>query len=66
MPKMKTSKSAIKRVVGKKSGIYYSEMSAQHRSKGKSKRAKRMAGNLMLVTKGDSKKLKRLVPYIAA
>lgn len=38
-------------------------MSAQHRRKGKSKRTKREASHLIVMAKGDHKKLARLVPY---
>lgn len=65
MPKLKTSKSALKRVVkitGKGKILRY-KMSAQHRAKGKSKRTKKEAMKEMEFSKGDAKKLKKLIPY---
>ena len=65
MPKMKTSKTAAKRIVritrtGKMMRL---TMSAQHRRKGKSKLSKRNARSERVLTKGDSIKIKRLLPY---
>lgn len=65
MPKMKTVKSAAKRIqrITRTGLILRSKMSAQHRRKGKSKRTKREAGTLLAVVKGDQKKLLRMLPY---
>lgn len=65
MPKLKTVKSAAKRIVNITSNgkLMRRKMSAQHRNKGKSKRTKREASQLLVVTKGDAKKLRRMLPY---
>ncbi|MBI4175305.1 50S ribosomal protein L35 [Candidatus Berkelbacteria bacterium] len=65
MPKMKTNKSASKRIVRitRTGKLMRLKMSAQHRRKGKSKAAKRNARKQLVITKGDSIKIKRLLPY---
>ena len=65
MPKMKTSKSTAKRIVKITANdkMMTRRMSAQHRRKGKTKRAKRESHLLFEVHAGDQKKLRRLVPY---
>lgn len=65
MPKMKTVKSAAKRIakITRNDKMLRSKMSAQHRRKGKSKRTKREAGQVFEVIKGDQKKLRRMLPY---
>lgn len=65
MPKMKTSKSAAKRIVKitRNDKMIAGHMSAQHRRKGKSKRVKRQSHDTIVVIKGDTKKLKRMLPY---
>lgn len=65
MPKMKTVKSAAKRIhrMTRSGKLMRLAMSAQHRRKGKSKRAKREAGHLIAVTAADLRRIKRLVPY---
>ena len=65
MPKAKTTKSAAKRIVRitRTGKILRLKVSAQHRRKGKSKLNKRNARKQLAVTKGDSVKLKRLLPY---
>ncbi len=65
MPKMKTNKSAAKRIVKiTRSGkLISNHMSAQHRRKGKSKRVKRQSHDNFVITKGDSKKLNQMLPY---
>ena len=62
---MKTVKSAAKRITSfaRNDKMLRLKMSAQHRSKGKSKRTKREAGLDFEVTKGDQKKLRRMLPY---
>jgi large subunit ribosomal protein L35 len=66
MPKIKTVKSAAKRIskITKNGKIMRLEMSAQHLARRKSKRAKAKANNQAVVHSTDSKKMKRLVPYI--
>lgn len=65
MPKLKTNKSAAKRIIRitRTGKMLRRKMSAQHRRKGKSKRTKREASHLLVVAKSDMKKLRRLVPY---
>lgn len=65
MPKLKTSKSTAKRIIKitRNGKMLRRKMSAQHRRKGKSKRTKLEAGQLMEVHKGDQKKIRRLIPY---
>lgn len=65
MPKMKTAKSAAKRIVRitKTGKMLRRTMSAQHRRKGKSARVKRESHNIVEVAKGDQVKLKRMLPY---
>lgn len=63
--KLKTSKSATKRIAKftKKGKIIRRKMAAQHLRQGKSKRTKKLAGKFTTVSKTDSKKIKKLVPY---
>jgi len=63
--KLKTSKSAKKRVVNftKKGKILRRNLSAQHLVKGKSKRTRRLTGGTSTVSSADKRKIKRLVPY---
>lgn len=65
MPKMKTVKSAMKRIqrLTRTGKLMRLAMSAQHRRKGKSKRSKREAGHLIAVTRADQRRIQRLVPY---
>lgn len=65
MPKMKTSKSAAKRIlrITRQAKLISRHMSAQHRRKGKSKQVKRQSHTTLVVTQGDAKKLKRMLPY---
>lgn len=66
MPKLKTSKSAVKRIVkATKSGKLIRRCaSAQHRTKGKSKRTLLASTKTTAVTKSDSYKLEKMIPYI--
>lgn len=63
--KLKTSKSASKRIkkVTNNGKIIRRKMSAQHLRAGKSKRTEQTAGKLISVSKADSKRLKKLIPY---
>jgi ribosomal protein L35 len=65
MPKLKTSKSAAKRVVKvtSKGKILIKKMSAQHRAKGKSKRSLAHAMSNFEVSKANIKTIKKLIPY---
>jgi ribosomal protein L35 len=65
MPKLKTSKSAAKRIVKitKNNKMIRRKMSAQHLAAGKSKRAKRASRKTIQVSKKDQKKIRKLVPY---
>jgi ribosomal protein L35 len=62
---MRTVKSAAKRIqkITSNDVMLANRMSAQHRRKGKSKRAKRESHQLFEVHKGDQKKLRRMLPY---
>lgn len=62
--KQKTTKSASKRVIRTGSGkLLRRKVSAQHLVMGKSKRARRGRGKLSKISRGDLRKIKRLVPY---
>ena len=63
--KMKTSKSALKRIKKTTSSgkILVQGMSAQHRAKGKSKRTKKNAALTFDVAKANLKTLRKLLPY---
>ena len=63
--KLKTSKSAVKRVVKitSKGKLLRMGMSAQHRTTGKTKRSQRNAGKFFEISKANEKKIKKLVPY---
>ena len=65
MPKMKTSKSAAKRIVKitRRGKIIRRKMSAQHRTKGKSKRTMYASNKETMITSANSKKIKKMVPY---
>lgn len=66
MPKIKTVKSAAKRIkkITKNGKIIRLEMSAQHLARRKSKRAKAKANNPTSVHATDAKRIKSLVPYL--
>jgi len=63
--KLKTSKSAIKRIVkvSKNNKIILKKMSAQHRTKGKSKRTMREAMMNFDIARANMKTMKKLIPY---
>lgn len=63
--KLKTSKSAAKRIVNitGKNKIIIKKMSAQHRVKGKSARTMREAMTNFEISKANSKIIKKLIPY---
>ena len=63
--KLKTSKSAKKRVVKvtKKNKIIFKKMSAQHRTKGKSKRTLQNAMSNFEISQANTKTIKKLIPY---
>lgn len=61
--KQKTVKSAEKRVKVTSTGkIMRRKMTAQHLSQGKSKRTRSASGKFVVISKNDSKNIKRLVP----
>lgn len=66
MPKLKTSKSAQKRIVKiTRSGkIIRRKMSAQHRTGGKSKRALSASKKETQVSSANLKTIKKLIPYV--
>jgi len=62
--KLKTVKSVKKRIIKTGKGkILRRKMTAQHLTMGKSKRVRRAAGKKVEISKSDSAKIKRLVPY---
>jgi len=63
--KLKTSKSAVKRIVKitGKGKIIVKKMSAQHRAKGKSKRTLSGAMTNYEISKANKKTIKKLIPY---
>lgn len=63
--KLKTSKSAVKRIVKFSSSgkILRKGMSAQHRTTGKSKRTLRNASLNFEVGKSSFRRIKKLIPY---
>jgi large subunit ribosomal protein L35 len=65
MPKLKTVKSAAKRVVGitKAGKVRVRRLSAQHLATNKSKRTVHQAAHTKLLAKGDAEKIKRMIPY---
>lgn len=66
MPKLKTVKTAVKRVVGvtKNGKIRVRNQSAQHLATNKSSRSVHSAGHTTLLSDGDAKKVKKMTPYI--
>ncbi|MCL5794909.1 MAG: 50S ribosomal protein L35 [Patescibacteria group bacterium] len=66
MPKLKTSKSAAKRIarITKNKKIIRRGMSAQHLTSGKSKRTKSRAKQNFVVSKASVKHLKKLLPNL--
>ena len=63
--KLKTSKSAAKRVVNvtSRGKILLKKMSAQHRAKGKSKRTLKNAMINFDIARANTKTIKKLIPY---
>lgn len=66
MPKIKTVKSAAKRIarITKNGKVMRLGMSAQHLARRKSKRARKNAYNQSPIKEVDVKKIRRLVPYL--
>ena len=66
MPKLKTVKSAVKRVVGitKAGKIRVRNLSAQHLATNKSNRANQLSNLTSSLCKGDAKKVRKMVPYL--
>lgn len=66
MPKLKTSKSAVKRVVKitKTGAVIVRETRGQHLARRKSRRRLQGAGYTMTLKKGDAKRVRRLVPHM--
>lgn len=61
--KLKTCKSAAKRIKVRKSGKYFGLiMSAQHRAKGKSKKVRRKAMANFEISSANIKTIKKLIP----
>ncbi|MDO8513082.1 MAG: 50S ribosomal protein L35 [bacterium] len=65
MPKLKTVKSAKKRVVGitKAGKIRVRKLSAQHLAMNKSSRARRQSKQTSTLGNTESKKVQRMIPY---
>lgn len=65
MPKLKTVKSASKRIakITKSGKILRFKISAQHLARKKSKRTKKEAKKKLAISKADLRKIKRLIPY---
>lgn len=65
MPKIKTSKSAKKRIINitKNDKFIRRGMSAQHLGRRKSKRTKSQAKKNYLISKANIKTIKKLLPY---
>ena len=65
MPKIKTVKSASKRIVkiSKNGKLMRLSMSSQHLVRRKSKRARKNALKKIALSLADSNKIKRLLPY---
>lgn len=63
MPKLKTHKSASKRIVGHKGRRFIVRtMSAQHRTMGKSARTLQKAGEHMVLSKANQHRFEKLLP----
>lgn len=65
MPKLKTRKSVSKRIVKvtKNDQLLRRNLSAQHRTTGKSARTKRAARSQSVVAAGDIKLVRSFIPY---
>lgn len=65
MSKLKTHKSAQKRIKRKVGSRFQAQnMSAQHRTTGKSARTKRASRQTKLLSKAETNKIKKLLPYV--
>ena len=66
MPKLKTHKSASKRIQRKtRAGLYTGlSMSAQHRTRGKSSRVQQASGKARSLSDANNRRLARLLPYL--
>ena len=66
MPKLKTHKSAAKRIKGKsRAGLYMGlTTSAQHRTGGKSSRVLQASGKTRSLSDANRRRLARLLPYL--
>lgn len=66
MSKLKTNKSAQKRILGRtKTGRYVAATnSAQHRTAGKSSRVLQATGKKRSLAKTEENRLKKLLPYL--
>ncbi len=66
MSKLKTHKSAAKRIRRKtKAGLYAGlAMSAQHRTTGKSSRVQQAAGKARTLSDANRRRLAKLLPYL--
>ncbi len=66
MPKLRTVKTAAKRVVGitKNGKIRVRRQSAQHLATNKSSRSVHSAGHTAILCKGDAKKVMKMIPYL--
>lgn len=64
MPKLKTSKTAAKRIkkITRKGKVLRRKMSAQHRMHGKNKKIRQRSKRSKTLNSGDYKKIKKLVP----
>ena len=66
MPKLKTNKSAAKRIIRKtRAGLYQSlSASAQHRTTGKSARVMRDSSKSRSLSYANNRRLAKLLPYL--
>lgn len=66
MPKIKTVKTAVKRVVGitKNGKIRVRNLSAQHLATNKSHRANHLSNQTSTLAMGDAKKVRKMVPHL--
>ncbi|MEK7184252.1 MAG: hypothetical protein AAB701_01900 [Patescibacteria group bacterium] len=66
MSKLKTHKSASRRIKKKtRAGLYMAlSMSAQHRTSGKSARVKQTSGKARSLSDANNKRLAKLLPYL--
>ncbi len=64
MPKLKTSKTAVKRIkkITRSGNVLRRKMSAQHRMHGKNKKIKQRSKQARTLNSGDYRKIKKLIP----